>query len=285
MARNRIKSVLRSILPGYQTLNLDVPVEMKPRFGHGHPPHPGLFEIISRNREVYKEWLVKAMSHRESLLSIKNKIDTINLVEPVWNNGSISALDLIMLFTMIASGHPGTYIEIGSGYSTKTVFKAKRDYSLPTRIISIDRTARPEIEKISDSVINEEFEKTDQSLFTSLKKGDIIFVNSSHRIFPNSDATVFFMEVLPYLPSGVKVHFHNVYLPYDYPQEMCDKYYSEQYGLAFFLMANPEKYKTIAPNYFISEDEELKLLLKPFWEHSTMPELERHGSSFWIEIA
>ncbi len=284
MAQSKLKSFLKSILPGYQTLNLEYPVDMKPRFGHGQPAHPVLYQIINRNRELYKEWLVKSMSHRDMLLAIKDKTQSIHPVEPVWNNGFLPGLDIVMLYTMVASGNPATYIEVGSGNSTKVAFKAKRDYSLATKIISIDPSPRMEIDKIADQLIPQPFEKTDLSLFTNLQKGDIVFVDNSHRIFPNSDATVFFMEVFPFLPTGVRVHFHDIYLPYDYPQDMCDRYYSEQYGLAFFLIANPEKFKILAANYFISEDPELKLLLTPFWEHTTMPKVERHGGSFWIEI-
>ncbi len=284
MATNKLKSIVKSFLPGYQTLNLEYPVDMKPRFGHGKPAHAGLYDIINQNREHYKEWLVKAMSHRDMLLSIKDKSKIVTQVEPMWNNGFLPGLDIVMLYTMIASGNPSTYIEVGSGHSTKVAFKAKRDYSLGTKIISIDPAPRIEIDKIVDQLISLPFENADLALFTDLKNGDIVFVDNSHRIFPNSDATVFFMEVFPYLPSGVKVHFHDVYLPYDYPQEMCDRYYSEQYGLAFFLLSNPGKYKTIAPNYFISEDEELSHLLKSFWEHTAMPKVERHGGSYWIEI-
>lgn len=257
---------------------------MVPRFGFGKPPHGPLFEIINANRETYKKWVVKMLAHSESIYSIKEKSAILNAVEPYWNNGFLPGLDIAMLYTMIASGCPSTYLEIGSGHSTKVVHKARRDYNLKTRIVSIDPQPRVEIDKISDDVIRKPLEETDLSVFTKLQKGDIVFVDNSHRIFPNSDATVFFLEVMPFLPQGVRVHLHDIYLPFDYPQEMCDRYYSEQYGLAIFLLADPGKFKTIAPNYFISEDEEFKSLLKPFWEHASMPEVERHGGSFWLEI-
>lgn len=42
---------------------------------------------------------------------------------------------------------------------------------------------------------------------------------------------VCFLELLPNLRKGVIVHFHDIYLPLDYPQFMCDRFYSEQYVL------------------------------------------------------
>ncbi len=284
MTANRIKSFLKSFIPGYQTLHLEYPVDMKPRYGHGLPAHNLLNEIIGANRETYKVWLVKTLSNRDYLTSIKDKTKVMNSVDPSWNNGFLPGLDIALLYTIFASSNAATYIEIGSGNSTKVAFKAKKDFSLNTQIISIDPAPRTEIDKLADKVIPLPFEKTDMSVFSTLQKNDIVFVDNSHRIFPNSDATVFFMEVLPSLAPGVLVHIHDIYLPYDYPQDMCDRYYSEQYALASFILANPFRYKTMMPNYFVSQDKALASILNPLWEHSSMPEVERHGGSYWIEI-
>ena len=189
-----------------------------------------------------------------------------------------------MLNKKNSSNPQGKYVENGYGFSTKVVASAKADHRLYTRIISIDPHPRTEIDMLADEVIRKPFEKTDLGFFSKLQRGDIVFVDNSHRIFPNSDSMVFFMEVLPVLAPGVIVHVHDVYLPYDYPQFMCDRYYSEQYGLAFYLMANPEKYKTLMPNYFVSEDASLSSILDPVWRDPLMPVVEHHGGSYWFMI-
>jgi hypothetical protein len=61
----------------------------------------------------------------------------------------------------------------------------------------------------------------------------------------------------------VIVHIHDIYLPYDYPQDMCDRFYSEQYVLAALLLANPARYELLFPGIFVSEDKELSGLLAP----------------------
>ena len=63
-------------------------------------------------------------------------------------------------------------------------------------------------------------ERADLSVFEELSEGDIVFLDGSHRTFMNSDATVFFLEVLPALPAGVLVGVHDIFLPYDYPAEL-----------------------------------------------------------------
>jgi hypothetical protein len=65
---------------------------------------------------------------------------------------------------------------------------------------------------------------------------------------------------------------------------MCDRFYSEQYGLAAFVLANPVRYQPLLPCYFISEDPELSALLEPIWKHPNLNGVERHGGSFWLRI-
>ncbi len=284
MVVRSLKSVLKTILSRYQTLQLEYPVKMVPRYGYGKPPHSRLLAIIDQNRNVYKEWLHKALLFSDQFVGWPEYVEAVTSSDPAWNNGFLPGLDMVMLYTFVAEGRPATYVEIGSGNSTKVAARAKKDHQLPTQIISFDPAPRAEIDQLSDTIIRMPFENADLKLFSVLKSGDIIFVDNSHRIFPNSDATVFFMDVLPLLAPGVLVHVHDVYLPYDYPQEFCDRYYSEQYMLAAFLMANPQKYKTIMPNYFVSEDFELKNILTPLWNQTKMPVVERHGGSFWIQI-
>jgi len=284
MVPQKFKSLLKSILSRYQTLHLEYPVDMKPRYGFGKPVHQGLNAIIEVDRNVYKSWLQAALDFREKFVQWPVYDPQQHSIQPSWNNGFLPGLDMVMLYSIIASGKPSTYVEIGSGNSTKVVARAKKDHQLPLQIISMDPAPRAEIDQLADTIVRQPFENADLGLFATLKRGDVVFVDNSHRIFPNSDATVFFMDVLPILAPGVIVHVHDVYLPFDYPQEVCDRYYSEQYALAAFVLANPVKYRTIMPNFFVSEDQELKKILTPLWEDASMPDVERHGASYWIQI-
>lgn len=206
---------------------------------------------------------------------------------PAWNNGYLPGLDIIGIYGMIARYKPSRYIEIGSGNSTKVAKKSIQENGLNTEIISIDPFPRANINHIADKVIRKPFENLSENNFIieSLSENDILFIDNSHRVFPNSDAMICFLELLPFLKKGVIVHFHDIYLPYDYPQFMCDRFYNEQYTLAAFLMANPERYKTILPNYFISQDNELSKIIAPMWEHPNLTNVEKHGGSFWLQIS
>lgn len=278
-----IKSIYRFISPKFQNLFLEYPVKFEPRYGHGKPAHQELYSIINTHRAEYEVFLNNTLQFKDNIQKIGKTVPPENHV-PYWNNGFLPGLDIIVLYSMLVQKKPRKYIEVGSGNSTKVATKAKQENDLQTEIISIDPFPRAEIDNLADRVIRKPFESIDADFLLELEENDILFIDNSHRILPNSDSMVFFLETLPKLKKGVIVHIHDVYLPYDYPQFMCDRFYTEQYGLAIYLLANPEKYKTIMPNYFVFEDKALSQIIEPFWDHDNLQGVERHGGSYWLQI-
>lgn len=279
-----IKQIYRFLNPSFQNLFLEYKVNFKPRYGYGKPPHQILYDIINKNREEYKKWLNEALKYKHKIWEIQDLKKETDPHKPVWNNGYLPGLDIIGIYTMISTLKPKKYVEIGSGNSTKVVKKAILDNKLTTQIISIDPCPRAEIDDLADDIIREPFENIDYSFLFDLKENDILLVDNSHRILPNSDSMVFFLEIFPKINKGVVVQIHDIYLPYDYPQVMCDRFYSEQYGLAMYLLANPEKFKILLPNYFVFENDELLKITSPLWEHNNLKNVEKHGGSFWLQI-
>ena len=279
-----LKQLYKFFSSKYQNVFLDYKVDFKPRYGHGEPPHDMLYNILDKERDTFTSILSNSLSYLPKIAEIKDVSIEKDATQPVWNNGFLPGLDIISIYTMLAQYKPNKYIEVGSGNSTKVAYKAKQEQNLNTKFISIDPMPRAEIDELVDTVIREPFENVSFDIVNELEENDILFIDNSHRILPNSDAMVFFLEILPKLKKGVIVHIHDIYIPYDYPQFMCDRAYSEQYGLMMYLMANPSKYKTIMPNYFISEDKALSKIIAPFWEENNLKNVEKHGGSFWLQI-
>ena len=279
-----LKYLYRLLHPKFQKLFLEYPVDMKPRYGHGKPPHADLYAIIDAHRKRYASLLEIIVDQKEALWQIKKAGEEVDSSLPVWNNGFLPGLDIAAIYGLLSHFKPSKYVEIGSGNSTKVAYKAIGDHGLPTQITSIDPMPRTEIDELANTVVRKAFEDCDLKLFEKLDANDILFVDNSHRILPNSDATTFFLEVLPKLRPGVIVHIHDIYLPYDYPPFMCERFYSEQYGLAMYLLANPQRYQPLLPNYFVSEDKDLSSILKPLWDKPEMAKVEKHGGSFWLQI-
>ncbi|MBM3448827.1 MAG: class I SAM-dependent methyltransferase [Bacteroidetes bacterium] len=277
-----MKQLIKLLHPKFQKLILDYPVVFKPRYGHGLSPNALLQNIISQTDAAYFESLNKCLDY----VSVFQEwsLEKENESRPFWNNKFLPGLDMVSLYTLLASKKPKRYLEIGSGNSTKVAHEAKLKENLTTEIISVDPFPRAEIDNLANVVIREPFENTSLSIAEKLEAGDFLFIDNSHRVLPNSDATVFFMEVLPDLKKGVIVQIHDIYLPYDYPQFMCDRFYSEQYTLAAFILANPNKFKTILPNYYLSQHKDYGQFENAFWQQ--LPRrIERHGGSYWIEIS
>ena len=137
-----LKQLYRFLHPRFQNLFLEYKVNLKPRFGHGLPAHPELYEIINSNRQLYKGFLAEALSYSAFLTTIKdNKTESDN-TQPAWNNGFLPGLDIIGIYLMLCHFKPAKYMEVGSGNSTKVAFKAIKDQQLTTEIISIDPMPR-----------------------------------------------------------------------------------------------------------------------------------------------
>jgi len=244
-----------------------------------------LYGIINAHRSAYEKHIGSMLKFMPAFHAIKTSDKETNENEPAWNNQFLPGLDIVALYTFLNEFKPAKYIEIGSGNSTKVARKSIRDNNLRTEITSIDPFPRATIDHLADKVVRQPLETmSDHSLITDLEANDILFIDNSHRVLPNSDATVCFLELLPKLKPGVIVHIHDIYLPYDYPQNMCDRFYSEQYMLAAFLLANPKKYEVLFPGIFVSEDKELSQMLEPIWQSPNTINVEKHGGSFWLRI-
>ena len=68
-------------------------------------------------------------------------------------------------------------------------------------------------------IVPETVQSAPADLFAGLAPGDAVFIDSSHILMPGSDVDLLFNRVLPELPSGTLVHIHDIFTPYDYPEE------------------------------------------------------------------
>jgi hypothetical protein len=244
-------------------------------------PHPGLEEIIGRGEDDYQAALDLISAVRDNFPAIE--VHSTSESEPGWRNGWLPGLDSGAIYAFLHSRSPALYLEVGSGTSTKFARRAIKDGSLPTEIVSIDPFPRTEINDLCDRVVRESLETADMSVFEELKAGDIVFFDGSHRIFENSDATVFFLEVLPSIPPGVLVGIHDIYLPYDYPQSVAYRFYSEQYILAAYLLAGQPFFRTVLPAWYVFQSPRFETAVNSFWADERLHDVETHGVAFWIE--
>ena len=100
--------------------------------------------------------------------------------------------------------------------------------------------------------------------------------------FQNSDVTVSFLQILPKLKPGILLGFHDIFLPNDYPVEWADRYYSEQYLLAAYLLGGHRGTKIFLPAFDVSQRHELAERVNTIWDIPELGRVELHGGAFWL---
>lgn len=154
---------------------------------------------------------------------------------PRWNQDWFPRLDAAAAYAMVRTCRPRRIVEVGSGHSTRFMARAVADGGLTTRITAIDPEPRASISGLDIEYLRLPVQKTEIELFLQLTEDDILFIDSSHQLKPGSDVEFLFEKIIPILPSGVRVHFHDIFLPDDYPPQWAWRRYNEQDSLKKIL--------------------------------------------------
>ena len=252
-----------------QDIHLEYPLQVTSRWGFGQLPNPYLLNLIDANSWLYETQLQKSQQY------------LTNFENFTWRNGWFDGIDVIMLYTMVRETKPKRFIEVGSGITTLIARQAITDGQLNTKILTIDPFPERVPQGVADTFIKDRAENMKHDFWNSIGEDDILFVDNSHYCLQNSDVTVMFTEVLPAIQSGTLIHFHDIFLPYDYPPEFHYRMFSEQYPLAAWLLGG-EKFSVELPDMFISLHETLSNYFEPFTQRYQPKGFEPCGASFWI---
>ncbi len=222
-----------------------------------------------------------------------NELD--NISKKFIGNNRFDGLDAFTAYLVIRHFKPANIIEIGSGYSTILQSNAL-ERNKKGKITCIEPFPDINLKTIKyvENVYQEKLENVDINIFALLKENDILFIDSSHVVKAGSDVLKIFTEILPVLNKGVIIHFHDIFLPLDYPLLWLKeeyRFWNEQYFLYNFLLFN-SSFETIFANSYLGykfpkpmknlfpEDfaDKLSSVFKKFY-----PEIEWFGGgSYWI---
>jgi hypothetical protein len=271
------------------SIRLDYPPSSTdvPRYGYGRPPHPRLAELLDCHGDRYRAELALFERYERDLLAI-DRSRSDDPLEPYWDQYWFFGLDAISLYGFIRSRAPSRYVEIGSGLSTLFAARAIRDGKLGTSLTSVDPEPRHAVDALCQRSVRRPLEEIDLATFDELRAGDVVLMDGSHRLFTNSDTSVFFLDVVPRLPTGVLVGVHDIFLPYDYPPEWSSSYYSEQYLLAAYLLAGADFVEPVLPCTHVLANPgryPSRLAANPHFAGAARP-WNRHvlpGVAFWFE--
>ena len=148
--------------------------------------------------------------------------------------------DAAVYWSLLHHLQPSRIVEIGSGFSTAVAL----DYGdlngsvevtaiepYPERLFGLLRSG-DEVHLIQKEAQDVPIE--------ALVSGDILFIDSSHVAKAGSDVMWLLFDVLPQVPVGAWVHFHDVFWPRGYPDAWLTqrRAWNEAYMLRAFLMWN-----------------------------------------------
>ena len=156
--------------------------------------------------------------------------------EPRWGQSWFPRLDGAAAYALVRRCAPGRIIEVGSGHSTRMLARAAADAGRGTRITCIDPQPRAALRGLEIEWRERVLGDADLPLFEALEPGDIAFFDSSHILWPGPDVDLMLNRILPVLAPGVLVHIHDILLPDPYPSTWEWRGYTEQNGLAGWIL-------------------------------------------------
>jgi predicted O-methyltransferase YrrM len=171
-------------------------------------------------------------------------------------NENYESVDAETLYALLRARKPKRVVELGSGFSTLLIGEAVRRNvadGVETEHLAYDPYPRAQIlgEQVPPPTRFESLGATEVPLeaFAQLEAGDVLFVDTTHTVKLGSDVNYIVLEVLPTLTPGVLVHFHDIFLPWEYPRpwfESMEYYWAEQYLLQAFLAFN-DAFEVVLP--------------------------------------
>lgn len=192
-------------------------------------------------------------------------------------NGSFDATDGAVTWAMVRKHRPQRVLELGAGFSSLLIRDAlaangrgrqtvvdpfPRDNELAGGLVDLRRISATDLGRDD---------------FGALAAGDILFVDTTHTVKVGSEVNHIILEGLPYLAPGVLVHFHDIYLPFEYPRRQVEGlgyHWAEQYLLQAFLAFNRD-FEVLVP---------LHLLTREYADQlgEVLPLVPTATASFWL---
>ncbi|SHM64622.1 Methyltransferase domain-containing protein [Flavobacterium xanthum] len=185
---------------------------------------------------------------------------------------------------MIRHFEPKKIIEVGSGYSSMIMldtnelfFKNQIDLTFidpnPERLYSLMK----ESDKNKTTVIEKDVQIIPLDIFKKLQAGDILFIDSTHVSKTGSDVNYILFEILPILTTGVLIHFHDIFYPFEYPKEWVFNGFNwnEDYILKAFLMYNEKFEIKLFSNYLHKHHKDVFKQIPLFYNDT--------GANLWLE--
>jgi predicted O-methyltransferase YrrM len=200
-----------------------------------------------------------------------------------FENKFYSYSDGIFLYAMMRFCRPKRIIEIGSGFSSALMLDTNElffENSIELTFIEpFPHRLKTLVQNQKINLIEKPLQEVDLDEFDKLEANDILFIDSTHVSKTGSDVNIILFEILPRLKKGVKIHFHDIFYPFEYPKVWVfdtPRNWNEAYALRSFLSFN-HAFRIVFFNTYLEN-------VNRSWFVNNMPLcLKNTGGSIWIE--
>ncbi|HLH69016.1 MAG TPA: class I SAM-dependent methyltransferase [Candidatus Dormibacteraeota bacterium] len=201
-----------------------------------------------------------------------------------FENPAYSYSDAIFLYCMLRHARPRRIVEVGCGYSSCAILdtnerflssRASCTFIDPYPDLLLGLLRESDLARVR--LLRSRLQDVPLTEFLDLEGGDVLVVDSTHVVKVGSDVQHLFNEILPRLRRGVYVHFHDVFYPFEYPEEWVreGRAWTEAYLLRAFLAFNRE-FEIVAFNTY------LERFHRPWFERHMPLCLRNEGGSVWV---
>ncbi|MBN9580225.1 MAG: class I SAM-dependent methyltransferase [Afipia sp.] len=237
--------------------------------------------IALDQREMIEEW--------KSLLPYLTTVPFPNLKNPqfryafdnpayAWGDGSI-------LHAILRKYRPKRLIEVGSGWSSACIFDSVEQYldgaCELTFIEPHPQLLRDLLGEVADKVriLESPVQRVTLDVFEALEAGDVLFIDSTHVLRTGSDVCFELFDILPRLTSGVLVHIHDMFWPFEYPRQWVideNRSWNELYAVRAFL-SNNDAWRIVMFNDYLARTQ------RPLIEATYPNFLRNSGGALWLQ--
>ena len=157
-----------------------------------------------------------------------------------------------VLYSLVRTTKPSRIVQIGSGVSTAIMLAAAEHAGYKPKLLCVDPFPTQYLRRAQAAGSIELLAKPVEALgwepLLKLGQNDLFFVDSTHTLGPAGEVSRIILEMLPRLDSGVTVHFHDIYFPYDYPTDILDGalFFSHESPLLHAFLVNNQRFEILA---------------------------------------
>jgi Methyltransferase domain len=161
--------------------------------------------------------------------------------------GGFGEIEALFFYAYLLSHRPAKIVQIGCGVSTAVAIRAVKDTPGYTpSIVCIEPFPSTFLKQMHASGqirhVPELAQKVPAEVLLDLRAGDLLFVDSTHTTKVGSEVVRIITDIMPRLPAGVRMHFHDISFPYDYGTGILDNavfFWRESTLLYAYLLDNP----------------------------------------------